>query len=386
MANRYVPPALRAKGQGREDVSTSRADNSNRSMTTMSTSPGLRGGISAYGSGDSSSPRLRGGDHSPRPLPRDSEWIPDEDLYSLREIQHYFWPEEDLGNGVGKRQSKTLHDSAATPGVLAYVLLFKDANPRWETDGIIYTKSSLELLPAQPAIGANNAAASASGLDVKVGDSNDPLPAQLSNTRPGEAHAPEAIKENHIPTAIDASDVVSGANTKERHAIAVFSQVRRPPYDADSTKMRTFRFTGYFNIAKLQLLQPHSPELLRMLEQKWTLTNPRTGQVRHRQRDAKGWEESLKLRWAVIKFEKDDNTDAVRGKPQIARLEDDEGDDVNEKKGVNEMLRELRMKDSGATNEIQQANVDVDRKSAEEVPLSQQKQKLDPDRQSQSET
>ncbi|OCT52364.1 hypothetical protein CLCR_10690 [Cladophialophora carrionii] len=268
MANRYVPPALRAKGQGREDVSTSRADNGNRSTTTMSTSPGLRGGISAYGSGNVSSPLLRGGDHSTRPLPRNSDWIPDEELYSLREIQHYFWPEEHPEDGVGKRQSKTLHDSAATPGALAYVLLFKDANPRWETDGIVYTKSSLELLPAQPANGADDAAASASGLDIKVGESNDPLPAQLSNTFPGEAHAPEAIKENHILTATDASDVVPGADATKRHPIAVFSQVRRPPYDPDSTNIRTFRFTGYFKIAKLQLLQPHSPELLRMLEQK----------------------------------------------------------------------------------------------------------------------
>ncbi|EXJ60743.1 hypothetical protein A1O7_04896 [Cladophialophora yegresii CBS 114405] len=384
MAGRYVPPALRAKAQSREDVDTSSADNSNRSTTTMSSSPGLRGGKSIYSSSDTTSPCLRGGDHSTRSLPRNSDWTSKDELYSPREIQHYFWPEEDQGNGVGNRQSKTLHDSAATPGALAYVLLFTDANPRWEIDGIIYTKSSLELLPQQPANRTEDPAASSSGPEVDLGDSTAPVPAQMPNVSPSEAETPESVKDNHTSTATGASDFASKAGVNEKHPIAVFSQVRRAPYD-----VRTFRFAGYFSIAKLQMLRPHSPELLRMLEQKWTLTNPRTGQVRHRQRDAKGWEESLKLPWAVIKFQKDDNANATRGKPQIGRLEDVEGDNVGggkERKGVNEMLRELRMKDSGATDEIQQANVEMDKDPADEVATSQQKQKLNLDSQSQTET
>jgi hypothetical protein len=364
MANRYIPPALRVQGQGRDAANASPANDSNRSMTALPISPGHRSGNDTSISGDATSPSLRrGGLDNIRPLLRKFDPGPEEELYSIREIQRYFWPQDYASSGVGNRKGKTLHDSAATPGALAYVLLFKDANPRWETDGIIYTKSSLELLPAQSANRVDEPATLNLGTDFEDGQSIAIPPAQASNMTPGDAVAPKMIKENRNPPATGASEVVPRTEAKERHPIAVFTQVRRPPYEPDSTKIRTFRFTGYFSIANLQLLQPRSPELLRMLEQKWTLTNPRTGQVRHKQRDPKGWEESLKLRWAVVKFEKDDHANAERGKPRIERLEDDEGGIAgggSEKKGVNELLRELRMKDSGAAENAQQANVEVD--------------------------
>jgi hypothetical protein len=366
MANRYIPPALRAQGQARDAANASQANNSNRSMTALPISQGHRGGNDTSNSGAATSPSLRGGLDNIRPLLRKFDPGPEEELYSMREIQRYFWPQEDASSGVVNRKGKTLHDSAATPGVLAYVLLFKDANPRWETDGIIYTKSSLELLPAQSVNRGDDSATLNPGTNVEDGRSTAAQPAEASNMTPGDADAPKLSKENCTPPATGASQVVPGTEGKERHPIAVFTQVRRPPYEPDSTKIRTFRFTGYFSIANLQLLQPRSPELLRMLEQKWTLTNPRTGHVRHKQRDAKGWEESLKLRWAVVKFEKDDQANAERGKPRIERLEDDEEGIAgvgSEKKGVNELLRELRMKDSGATENAQQDNSEMDNAS-----------------------
>ncbi|KIW68370.1 hypothetical protein PV04_04323 [Phialophora macrospora] len=376
MANRYIPPALRAQGQRRDDAIASRAESSSRSISALPVSTDLRGNNSASIPGDTTSSNPRGGSYNTRPHPRKSHQAPEEELYSTGEIQHYFWPQDDARSGAGNRKSKTLHDSAATPGALAYVLLFKDANPRWETDGIIYTKSSLELLPAQSANRVDDPPTLTPGIEVEDGESIATPPAQASNKTSGETETPELIKEDHTLTATSASEGVPGTEAKERHPIAVFTQVRRPPYEPDSTKIRTFRFTGYFKIANLQFLQPRSPELLRMLEQKWTFTNPRTGHVRHKQRDAKGWEESLKLKWAVVKFEKDNHANAERGKPQIEPLEDDDGGITaggSEKKGVNELLRELRMKDGDATETAQYANVEVD-------DVSQQEQKLEPAR------
>ena len=103
MSGRYVPPALRKKSQG--DLCTSAAE------------PGAQ-----------------------------TESSVDANLYSLEELERHFWPEAETGRG---EKSKTLHDSAQTPGKLTYVLLFKGAHPRWDQEHIIYTKSSLDLLPEE---------------------------------------------------------------------------------------------------------------------------------------------------------------------------------------------------------------------------------------------
>jgi hypothetical protein len=66
-----------------------------------------------------------------------------------------------------------------------------------------------------------------------------------------------------------------------------------------------------------------------MLEQKWE----------GRQRGGERWQQSLNLRWAVIKFAEDKMTIEQRGKPKIDRLPDRE----EPKKSVNELLPEMRM-------------------------------------------
>ena len=73
---------------------------------------------------------------------------------TIDDINHHFWPKLKENEGVGanskvrtSQASKTLHDSADRPGKLAYIFLFWEANPKWESEHIIFTKSSLELLP-----------------------------------------------------------------------------------------------------------------------------------------------------------------------------------------------------------------------------------------------
>ena len=73
----------------------------------------------------------------------------DASLLTTTDIREHFWPtaETDERPLSNETHSKTLHDAASSPGQLAYILLFHLANPRWESDRIIFTKSSLDLLP-----------------------------------------------------------------------------------------------------------------------------------------------------------------------------------------------------------------------------------------------
>ncbi|KAF7189749.1 hypothetical protein HII31_08856 [Pseudocercospora fuligena] len=228
----------------------------------------------------------------------------DDHLLSLEDIRHYFWPvDKDNDSQPGRFAQAlrgTLNDSAATPGQLSYVVLFTGANPRWENDHIIFTKSSLDLLPA---------------------------PSDEKESAEGGAE-PEAVDDPK-----DEKDAAA--------PIAVFKQGRGPQV------ARVYEFNGWYQIERVQFLEPKSPELVRMLEQKWSFTDSR-GNVRQKQRDPVKWNESLNMRWAVLKLCKDEATEKQRGTPNIERLPDTEDDaPKHSKKSVNEMLAEMRMGNTG---------------------------------------
>lgn len=242
-------------------------------------------------------------------------------LHSAEEIRNYFWPAASNDNPDAGRfppdpgHSKTLHDSAVTPGKLAYLFLFKDANPRWESDGIVYTKSSLELLPD---------ASEEERPDAK--DESIPDAATATST---ETVEPKDSKHNATGTAGPTQD----GPTKH---IAIFKQHHRG--------YRSFSFEGWYTIARLTYLDPQTPELARMLGQKWTSVD-RFGKMLKRERDPGAWQASLSMRWAVIKFEK-----AVDGPeaPKIERVEREETREDRKsrqekrRKSVNEMLANIR--------------------------------------------
>ncbi|OAP64764.1 hypothetical protein AYL99_00736 [Fonsecaea erecta] len=333
MAGRYIPPALRAKREQHVD----KAGDPDHDHVPDSTPPTLRGG---YG----------------RPLTMTRlDALPDGDLCSTKEIERHFWPDREHET-TGAKQT-TLHDSAATPGVLSYVLLFKGANPRWQDDGIIFTKSSLQLLPSDLADKTEDKDAPEGTGPESVGASSTSHGGDGKENRLNEAVGPEPEEANR------GSKIESATGTEARKRqgpIAVFSQVRRTQNDSS----RTFKFAGYYRIVRLTFLQPHSADLVRMLEQKWSLKDPRTGHVRPRQRGASAWQESLNMEWAVVKFERDEAAMRSLGPLKVERLEDDEekegfeqGRDgggggrsrrisqYEKKKGLNELLRELRMGD-----------------------------------------
>ncbi|KIW92505.1 uncharacterized protein Z519_06352 [Cladophialophora bantiana CBS 173.52] len=332
MAGRYIPPALRARGGGDGGQKPRSANDSESGSCSVSS--GLHGGGKS------------------RQLTARSDALPDGDLCSVKEIERHFWPDPECWTSGGKQ--KTLHDSAATQGVLSYVLLFKDANPRWQDDGIIFTKSNLELLPAELANKTTENGLTDEGGDASFASNGTSHANNGESERGGQEH--EGVKqEDTLVSAPTKSDQPQQLQYQHPHPIAIFTQVRR----SQGNSARTFKFAGYYRIVRLSFLQPHSPGLVRMLEQKWSLTNPRTGQVRQRQRDASAWQGSLNMTWAVIKFERDGEAMKSLGLLKIERVEDEDVEDFEgrpggggdggksrrEKKGVNELLRELRMGD-----------------------------------------
>lgn len=228
------------------------------------------------------------------------------DQHSPAEIRNHFWPTPEPG-GEACADSKTLHASAASPDSLAYVLLFEGANPQWPTHHIIFTKTSLDLLPTHL-------------IDPPDGDS------QADNSQRRDSMA-----RVDPPTV---SELASEAQAIQ--PIAVFEQVR-----LQAKKGRSFTFAGWFRVQRVALLEPGSPALVRMLEQKWTKKD-RYGNPVPIKRDTAGWKASLAHRWAVVKMIKDEVAEKERGKPVIERLESEEGD-AGGGKSVNEMLAAMRM-------------------------------------------
>lgn len=267
-------------------------------------------------------------------------------MLTLKEIDNYFWPGEH-----SERPSKTLHDSAAHPGVLSYVLLFGGANPRWGKDNIIFTKSSLEYLPAEIADPPADVP-DVHGEAAKTPTTPTTTTSDSPETEKSEIDNPEEEQEEaqHQDKVQLPKHEATKAASSPRPPVAVFMQRNRH-------ERRSFTFEGYFRVAKLQFLEPHTEDLARMLDQKWTVVNARTGYVKHRTRDAQSWQESFKLRWAAVKFEHDKGADRERGKLDIERMDDEDGEEeveggsgrgrggAREKKGVNELLNELRLKD-----------------------------------------
>ncbi|KAI7088871.1 hypothetical protein KC356_g2987 [Hortaea werneckii] len=259
------------------------------------------------------------------------------DLVSLEEVRNYFWPLDENGERhTSDTLSRTLHDSSASPGRLAYVFLFNQANPRWESDHIIYTKSNLDLLPAELAQEAQTS------HDDAAGSTASPRPKAGAEDEVDQAENDEARQKavpDSSPTKSEASLASNqgGINKGLAGSIAIFKQVQ----PSKEQQAHAFNFEGWFKIERLAFLEPQSPELIRMLQQKWQKTD-RFGNAVQRKRDEKGWQESLSHKWAVIKFAEDQEAKQTRGTPNIERIEER---DIHKKpeKTVNEILAEMRL-------------------------------------------
>ena len=244
---------------------------------------------------------------------------------TLADINNHFWPGiDDEGyngphppNDGGK--SRTLHDSAETPGELAYIMLYWEANPLFGSDGIIWTKSSLDLLPREKAEQSQHETSAGSQQRRDSGSVHGKDEAQANGNAETD-HNPEVAI---LP----------------RRPIAVFKQ------DSGKRMTRGYKFDGWYNLSKVTFLEPNSDDLIRMLEQKWTKKD-RYGRVRVEERSGAGWEKSLSYRWAVVKLDRDEDADREKGELKIERLLEDVPKSPDKpRKSVNEMLAEMRLRD-----------------------------------------
>ena len=298
MAWRYVPPALRR--QQAKDSVPSRAEADPSTQTAL--------------------------------LPRKLEDLkpsePDRGhLFRLDEIHvHFLGPEFSLSS------RSTLNDSLDLLDQLAYVTIFKDSNPRWGSDQILFAHTSIAFLPgydkAFPAMedgelprtsdeqppGTQSETASGDVLRSPVLPNQQLGDGAKEASQPAASNGPDSKAMKFSDVRLAQSDTPSSpTNPLSTTPIAVFEQHS----SARSKELSIFRFTGWFQLERVEFLKPRSEALTRMLIQKWTKLD-KFGLPMEVKRDGMAWKSSMSLRWAVIKLAK---TAEQPASPAIERFE-----------------------------------------------------------------
>ena len=308
MSSRYIPPALRRQQQ-------ENTERGQEATSAASTNP------------DDGLPTRRLEDLKINAKTQ-LAWSPrdhDPNALALEEIHMHF-----AGATYSAHTRSTLNDSLETPEQLAYIMLFKDANPRWSPDGIIFAKTNIAFLPGY---------------------------AQAFTNVPKHQGLTSVETENKERLSLmDTEGQKLGA-----HEVDIPDDLSPIPVFAEGTRKGSFLFTGWFSLQRISFLRPHSQDLVRMLAQKWDLRDKR-GRARDVRRDKEAWEKSLKLQWAVIKMKKTENKG---GRDlEIKRYEDPKGiwkEALKEKFGddfeENEKQRETGTDSSVAAATEQEVNV-----------------------------
>ncbi|OTA93201.1 hypothetical protein M434DRAFT_31249 [Hypoxylon sp. CO27-5] len=102
-------------------------------------------------------------------------------------------------------------------------------------------------------------------------------------------------QQSPVFPAIEPIDYTPGTHSP----IAVFEE-RRSYYNVPGR----FAFVGWYKVARVNVLAPHSAELVRMQQQKWERRDRYGNAVSTKARDAAAWNTALSTEWAVVKFEK----------------------------------------------------------------------------------
>ncbi|KAI0116590.1 hypothetical protein F4776DRAFT_278586 [Hypoxylon sp. NC0597] len=117
-------------------------------------------------------------------------------------------------------------------------------------------------------------------------------------------------QQDPVFPAIEPIDYIPGTHSP----IAVFEE-RRFYYNTPSR----FAFVGWYKVARVNILAPHSAELVRMQQQKWERRDRYGNASSTKARDAAAWNAALRTEWAVVKFEKLEGLD-VPAAPAIEKL------------------------------------------------------------------
>ncbi|KAK7914432.1 hypothetical protein PG985_012135 [Apiospora marii] len=389
----YVPPhklrqapggAAAEAGTADAPADTSPSNGTSPANSRFSTRGGGRAGFSGgIGRGDG-----RGGGRgwSTRPARVDAS-----ELYHYNDIKSHFWPGEEDASVTSNRS--TFNDSDSRIGQLAYITLFKNANPRWGSDQIVFGKSNLGRLPdyqsqtegkedyfpklikesladpgqSEPSLAQDNApnttaSGGEEGLAAKD-EPNPPLEAQnipisvlMENSMNGNEGEEASSPAQQIPD--DESEMAPGSHQSLGSNGNARKLVSIPPMDYvpsshapiavfEEVRLNLFKFSGWHSVARVSILAPHSESLARMLQQKWERRD-RLGNFMPVQRSPGQWSASLAHQWAVVKFERL-ASDVAPAAPTIEKLPPPPKPSTHgsegEVKGVNEMLNDLRLKD-----------------------------------------
>ncbi|KAK7962561.1 uncharacterized protein PG986_003386 [Apiospora aurea] len=379
----YIPPhklrhaagdAAAADTDAKED--TQPLNKTSPTIAQFSTRGGGRAGFNGrYGRGG-------GRSWSSRPTPVDSE------VYHNRDIVHYFWPDkEDFTSDV----QSTFHASASQEDQLAYIMLFTNANTRWESDQIVFAKSHLRLLPDYKTQMAGKEEyfpqpkkqGFADRRRSELSEAHDNIPNTVSGAKEGlgSKDETEALETKEDPVSVtqenDMTQQEGEATCSPEHYTTDANAgsapdsprspkdkgdprqlVNTPPLEFvpgqhapiavfEQTGTVEFRFAGWYSVARVSVLAPHSSDLVRMLQQKWERRD-RWGNVVTKKRDPSGWRTSLVHQWAVVKFEKL-APEVAPAAPTIEKLPPLASTSDSEKgvKGVSELLNDLRLRDRG---------------------------------------
>ena len=280
MARRYIPPSLRNKP------------------------PGGQGG--------------RPGGDDPTTPPRRLEDLKIADAPLPGQFQAYEIHAHYCGRDFAIASRSTLNDSTAKPRQLVYVMLFRNANPRWKRDHIIFAHTDIDHLPgykeayqAKSEDGPLAQKEDPSGTDLIDLRSDDERTAPLAKGgidvektvqaggESSQEDSPDRPKDKPSSPPPPAEEGASSPDSAKSVPIAVFGQVDGRLDSATAT----FHFEGWYRLSRVDFLHPQSLELVRMLQQKFTRVG-RGGRPRDITRDEAAWERSLSMRWAVVKFDK----------------------------------------------------------------------------------
>ncbi|KAF2427719.1 hypothetical protein EJ08DRAFT_699457 [Tothia fuscella] len=305
----------------------------------------------------------------------------EDNFFTVRDILYHYCRKDDENRDTAADSTQaTLNATPDSKGKLAYVCLFHDSNPRWESGNIIFVKSNLGLLPGygeaekpwgkvsgevekpwgkvsgeDSGIGAEEGVEKTGDGKITGGDAEikreDAKPSDEDEKRtagmikepqppPGHHDSTQKASEPALPLQdIPALDITPTATTP----IAVFEE-----------QSQGFLFLGYYKITNIALLVPFSTALTRMLEQKWQPKFDKYRKSKQKARDAESWKKSFSVEWAVIRFEKmvEGGEEDVPAAPKIENapvIGRGRGDASG--KSVNEMLAELRVNEGGAKDE-----------------------------------
>ncbi|KAI0203233.1 hypothetical protein F4808DRAFT_467336 [Astrocystis sublimbata] len=293
-------------------------------------------------------------DNAPRD---DHQREPGPKLYRPRDIDGYFWEDMPCTDVSQSARTTTFHNSKARPEQLSHMTLFRDANPRWAGDHIVFAKSNLSLLPGyaekMAEVGGWEWVTGGEETTTKLGaaavgdkpeDDDDEDGAivahDVENLAGPSQGLPDLSPEQHTDIRLALTKAIYAFNEHPNDInyrdIAPISYIPANPqapiavFEEHDTMGGVFAFIGWFTISRISILAPHSKELVRMLGQKW-------GERGHRgQRYASAWEASVAVVWAVVGFERLEGEGAPPP-PEIRKVPELGG------RSVNKMLAEMRM-------------------------------------------